>query len=119
MSLALSGWRKLAPLRRQFELKGGFLFVPVLVTDEAVAIAAKHSLADAWRARARVWHELAWPTIKFDAENPAEFRASWLEHFDQAVTRSSENDTLVVDASDEPAPHGRRHQARIDTRRGR
>ena len=60
-SLALSGWRKLAPLRRQFSVQGGFLFAPVIAADEAVAMAIKRTLAETWRTQGWTLLELAWP----------------------------------------------------------
>ena len=93
MNLSLSGWRKLAPLRRQFSIQGGFLFVPLIVADEALAIAVKRSIAETWRANGWALHELAW----VEASDNEASRVTWLAGFDAAIAAARPGDTLVVD----------------------
>jgi tetratricopeptide (TPR) repeat protein len=97
MALAPSGWRKLAPLRRQARLHRGFLFLPVLVADEAVARQAKAALASSWRTHAWAWQEVSVP---WTAENAGEpLRMAWTAALDQALTRSPPGTAVVLDLS--------------------
>ena len=96
LSLAPSGWRKLAPLRRQFSVQSGFLFAPVIAADEAVAIAIKRTLAETWRAQGWALLELAWPRDTEGGAAPA--RVRWLAEFDTAIAAAKPGDTLLVDA---------------------
>ncbi len=99
MTLALSGWRKLAPLRKQLEVVKGFLFLPILVEDEAVAVHISATLKEMWRAKAWVWREVAWPTERLDAAAPELFRSQWLRGFDAAIQNAQPNDTIGLNFS--------------------
>lgn len=97
MALAPSGWRKLAPLRRQARLHRGFLFLPVLVADEAVARQAKAALASSWRTHAWAWQEVS---VLWTAENAGEpLRMAWAAALDLALTRSPPGTAVVLDLS--------------------
>lgn len=97
MALAPSGWRKLAPLRRQAKLHRGFLFLPVLVADEAVARQAKAALALAWRTHAWAWQEVSVP---WTAGNTGELsRLAWTAALDLALDRSQPGTAVVLDLS--------------------
>jgi len=93
MALAPSGWRKLAPLRRQARLHRGFLFFPVLVADEAVARQAKAALASSWRTHAWAWQEVSVPWTAETAGEPLRMA------LDQALTHAPPGTAVVLDLS--------------------